>query len=449
MSLRGWLTLVLLLVVMGGTGYVAYQYTRPLVLTTRPTEGPVVQAFYSTGTISPEREFPVRAQVGGIVTDLTVDKGSAVRRGDVIATVDDPSLRFAVAKAEADFREKQLLADPDSSPILAEIDAQLEATSAVLDIARREYERLERMRASDASTTVDLDRALDRVKTLTSEVASLQARRRLREIELRRQVEVAAAALASARAEAAKQQVTSPTDGVVLDRPTPAGTRVDATMNNHLMTIADVSQDALVMRAQVDEEDIAAVHVGQRVKLTLYAFGDTLFEGEVKRIYDKADPERRTFEVDIRFDRQGRRLASGMTGELAFIQAERLAATVLPTEAVQVRVRARRPGEPRPPTAVDSAAAAEAADEIRELVVWTIRESRLEPVVVNVGLRGVERVEILSGVTRDQEVVVSAIDPRTPPGTRVRTQPAQPLRAEPFSPPTTPGITAGTPAPPG
>lgn len=449
MNWRRGLAVVVLAALAATGGYIAYELTRPTVLTTRAVRGPVVQAFYSTGTVSPEREFPVRAQVSGIVTRLTVDKGSRVRRGQLLAVVEDPTLRYAVAKAEAELREKQALADPDTSPILAEIDAQREATAAVLEIARREYDRLERMRAADASTTVDLDRALDRVKTLASEVASLDARRRLRLIELRRQVEVAEAAVAAARAELAKQDVLSPTDGVVLDRPTPEGTRVDPTMNNHLMTIADVSPDALVMRAQVDEEDIASVVEGQVVKLTLYAYGDELFVGRVERIYDKADPERRTFEVDVRFDRRGRHLAPGMTGELAFIESERFDAWVLPTEAVQVRLRPRRPGEPRPPMMVDSAAAALASDEIRELVVWTVRDGRLEPRQVEVGLRGVERVEILSGVTAEDEVVVSAVDPRTRPGTRVRMRPAAPMRPEPFSqPPATPQLSGPDAKPP-
>jgi multidrug efflux pump subunit AcrA (membrane-fusion protein) len=60
-------------VVLGG--YVALRFLRPLVTVTEPVEGPVVQAFYSTGTVSPEREFPIKANIAGVITEMRVDKG--------------------------------------------------------------------------------------------------------------------------------------------------------------------------------------------------------------------------------------------------------------------------------------------------------------------------------------------------------------------------------------
>jgi HlyD family secretion protein len=441
-----WIFSLLLLAGAVAAGYWAYQRTRPAVEVTRVAIGPVVQAFYSTGTISAVREYPVRAQVGGIVTDLRVDKGSAVKQGEVIAKVADPTLDYAVARAEAELAEKLALADESTSPVLAEIDAQSISVTALLEIAEREFDRISRMRESDASTSVDLDRALDRVKTLTSEKASLKARRETRLLELRRMSQVAAAALSAARAESEKQWVRAPVDGVVLDRPTPAGTRVDAQMNNELMTIADVSQEALVMRAQVDEEDVATLHDGQTVKLTLYTYGSKVFTGAVVRIYDKADPERRTFEVDITFDRQNRRIAAGMTGEIAFIEAEKTQARTLPTEAVQVRIRPRQTGDRDDGSAPTSAAAEGQADEVRETVVWTVRNSQLYPVVVTLGLRGTQRVEVLSGLSDDDIVVLTAIDGRTAPGTAVRVvlpapqAPRSPATGTPPAEPETPRV---------
>jgi len=413
---------VLVVAVVTAGVCVGYARTRPVVRVTQAMRGPVVQAFYSTGTVSAVREYPVRAQVGGVVTELKVDKGSVVAKGDLIAVVRDPTLEFLVARARAELKEKVALADEGTSPVLAEIDAQAVAVSAVLEIAQRELVRVERMKKSEATTSVDLDRSMDRVKTLTSEKASLVARRETKLLELRRMLEVSEAALNAAEAESEKQNVRAPAAGVVLDRPMPFGTRVDETMNNHLMTIADVSQDALVMRAQVDEEDVAGLHEGQEVKMTLYAYGGELFRGKVARIYDKADAERRTFEVDVTVDRRGNRIAAGMTGELAFVLAERAEALVIPSEAVQQRIRRREEGEARRSGEVHSAAGSDVVDEMRETVVWTVREGRLVPVAVKLGLRGTERVEVLEGLSMEDEVVVSAVDGRTKAGTAVRTE---------------------------
>lgn len=436
MAIRGIRTALMLLatgaVVFAGV-YAGSSYLRPSVETTRPVTGPVVQAFYSTGTISPQREYPVRAQVTGVIINMPVDKGDVVKKGQLLAVVEDPTRAQALATAQAQLTEALALADETTSPALSEFDTQLKANAEMLDLARRDHERLLKMREINAASESDIDRAADRVMSLTSQRGALDSRRASTLLAMRRQADVAKANVDAAKAEADKQRVLSPIDGVVLDRPTPYGTHVDAVMSNHLMTVADVRQEAMVMRAQVDEEDVAHVSEGQKVKMTLYAYGDHIFTGTVRKIYDKADPERRTFEVDVSIDAGDKRLNAGMTGELAFIIQEKAAALVLPAQSVQIRIRPRREGESRP-TAPQATSAAEqatmAADEIREPVVWTVRENRLYAVPVRAGLRSLERVEVLQGISESDEVVTSPIDPRTKEGTTVRTRPATLLKPE-------------------
>ena len=89
----------------------------------------------------------------------------------------------------------------------------------------------------------------------------------------------------------------------MLDRPVSLGTRL--AINDHILIMADVRPTMLVMRAAVDEEDKNKLRVGQLVQMTLYSFPDDRdkFTGHVKTIYHKADPQRRTFEVDVEIDR--------------------------------------------------------------------------------------------------------------------------------------------------
>jgi multidrug efflux pump subunit AcrA (membrane-fusion protein) len=56
-------------------------FSSPLVVVTEAVEGPVVQAFYSTGTVQPVREFPIKANVAGTIIEVRVDKGDAVTKG--------------------------------------------------------------------------------------------------------------------------------------------------------------------------------------------------------------------------------------------------------------------------------------------------------------------------------------------------------------------------------
>ena len=73
---------------------------------------------------------------------------------------------------------------------------------------------------------------------------------------------------------------------------------------------------------------LKAVYVkeGQMVRMTLYAYAGRTFEGRVKKIYDKADADRRTFEVDVDMVEKEPTFSAGMTGELAFVMAEKASA---------------------------------------------------------------------------------------------------------------------------
>lgn len=389
-SSTGWLVgIPLCLVLAAAGGYLGLHYLRPQVTVTEIVIGPVVQAFYSTGTVQPQREYPIRSNTAGTLTEVYVDKGDRVSRGQALAIVRDPALVFAADKAQAELEEKLRKVDEKNSPVLAEYDARLRGTEELLEIAQREVRRISELMQTNAGSQNDLDRAMDRVKQLLTEAESLKAQKAARKLELDREVEVARAALNTARWNLEQQTLRSPIDGVVLDRPTPLGTRV--AVNDQIMRIADVRPEHLVVRADVDEEDITRVRLGQPVQMLLYAFAGKPMRGVVTRVYDQADVNRRTFEVDVKLDRPEPGLAPGMTGELAFIIAEKQKALVAPAQALQ------------------------------DGVVYVVRNHRLEKSEAVVGLKSVERIEIVSGLEPGELVVISTVG-ELRPGQLVRTK---------------------------
>jgi multidrug efflux pump subunit AcrA (membrane-fusion protein) len=128
-------------VAAAGAGVAAYCYLRPGVDVTEVIEGPVVEAFYATGTVSAEHEYSVRSNVAGII-HLSVDKGSNVKRGQVLGVVDNADLRFAVDQARAELTRKEKLADDASSPVLLELRAKLQASGEQLQIALDDEKRV-------------------------------------------------------------------------------------------------------------------------------------------------------------------------------------------------------------------------------------------------------------------------------------------------------------------
>jgi HlyD family secretion protein len=381
-SFRWTLLIVIVLVVTVAAAAGAYNYLRPTVDATAVVQGPVVQAFYATGTVSAEREYSVRAATAGIV-HVQVDKGSFAKKGDVLAVVDSGVLRFAVDQAAAELHRKELLADPDTSPVLGELKAKIQAADDMLDIALSDEKRVTGLLQRGATSQNDLDQSMNRVKTVWSDAESFKAQLKAKKIDLDKDADVAKAALASAKWELDQATIHSPIDGTVLDWPISSGTRV--AVNDHILQLADVTSQHLVMRAQVDEEDKNLLRPptsdGQHqvVQMTLYAYPSEVLTGAVDKIYDKADPDRRTYEVDVKFDRPDLRLAAGMTGELNFVVAEKSSALIVPTQAVQG-------GN-----------------------VLVVRDGRLEKPDIVTGIKSIERTEIVSGLKVNDTVVISPI----------------------------------------
>src|SRR5438874_11782302 len=106
-KLRWVIGLAVLLLVVSVASVLIVRLVRPSVNVTRATEGPVVQAFYATGTIEPDREFPIKSHVAGVVVEVKVDKGQRVRKDEVLAVVKNDELPLKLAQAKAEQAEKQ------------------------------------------------------------------------------------------------------------------------------------------------------------------------------------------------------------------------------------------------------------------------------------------------------------------------------------------------------
>jgi RND family efflux transporter MFP subunit len=391
-TLVRWVLLAVVVAAVAGVALAVYGYARPVVTVTEIVPAPVVQAFYATGTLSPVRDHPIKTPVEGIIERFPdgplIDKGSRVTKGQPLLKVVDPELELMELRAQAELDEKRARADDKTSPVLAEFDARISATLELLDLAKAEQRRIVKALETRAATQVDLDRTIDRVKGLWKEAEGLKAQKAAMLLRLKADLEVAEAAHRIALWNLDQQTLKSPMDGVVLDRPVSPGTHLN--VNDPVMMIADVRPANLVMRAAVDEENMTMCREGQEVQISLYSYPGRVFSGHVSKIYDKADPQRRTFEVDVGIDHPDDRMAAGMTGELAFVVASKGRAAVAPRQALMG-------GK-----------------------IYTVRDGKLATVEANVGLTSIERVEVLTGLDVGDRVVISPVAGLRP-GQPVRT----------------------------
>jgi RND family efflux transporter MFP subunit len=368
---RAWVWILALLVVVAGitTGGIFY-LRRNAVQTITVQRGTVVQAFYATGTVRPNFEYAIKSKGQGNLVALLVREGSHVAKDQLLARIDDRQLHFAVEQLESQLKEAQAMA-AENSPQHGELIAKLTEARSQYEIADRELARVQKMYEQNAATMADLDNTRRGHVQWANMIASLNAQVENWRIESANKVEVTQAQLSKAKADLADTEIHSPIDGVVLERYVEEKEVV--ALNQKLLLVAN-PQD-LIMKAAVDEEDVARTEIGKTVDMQLYAFGDRVLQGKVFEILPTADPANKTYEVKVQFIDPPVKLRVGMTAELNFIENVRENTLVIPTSAIM------------------------------DDHVYVPRGGKYEAVDVKVGARSLEKVEILGGLKEGDSIV--------------------------------------------
>jgi len=266
---------VVVAVAAGGWG-ISAAFGRPSVAVAPVTRGPAVEAVYATGVVEPVYWAKVAPTIVGRIASIARRDGAKVKKGDVLLRLDD---REAKAK-------------------LAQTEARLKFTS----------EELERYRA-----------------LVQRRIASQQVYERARSDHVQ-----ALAAVAAARQRLADYTLVAPLNGIVLRQDGEVGETVSA--GQVLFWVG--RQSPLRIVAEVDEEDIPNVKLGQKALLTADAFGARVFAGKVAEITPKGDPVNKNYRVRIAIP-DTTPLRIGMTTEVNIVIQERRRALLVPFTALR------------------------------------------------------------------------------------------------------------------
>lgn len=247
------------------------------------------------GRVEPvSEEIEVSAELPGRIVEVLVDEGDAVVAGQLLAQLESrdfdarvASARARLAAAEADRLRLVNGARVEERREAAAVAAQAEAS---LEHARLEVERHRRLfdegvvaRETWERAERDWQVATARRTETVERAAAVDAEARADELaRADANVALARAALTEALALQAKTNVRSPIDGIVLRRHRQAGESVSLERPLPIVTVADTR--VLRVRVEVDEKDVATLHVGQPASVTAVAYGDTRFTGRVVRI---------------------------------------------------------------------------------------------------------------------------------------------------------------------
>ncbi len=237
------------------------------------------------GEFLPYLSVAIHAKVRGYVERITVDRGSLVKQGQLLAELSAPEMKADISEAESKVQAAE------SERLQAE--AQLAAAEST---AGRLAKASETPGAIAGNELVLAQKQVDAARSL---------------VAARRQAAQAAQAMVTARKELESYlRITAPFDGVVTDRFVHPGALVGPAADPALLVIQQVSRLRLVV--PVPEESIAGIPRGARVEFRVPAHPDRAYSGTIARIARALDPKTRTMPVELDVANRDTSLYPGM-----------------------------------------------------------------------------------------------------------------------------------------
>lgn len=332
----------------------------------------------ANGYVVARTRAAVAAKIPGRLATLDVGEGSLVRKGAVIARLENADYEAAVEEARAN---------------VAMASAQRIEAQAERDQARRDRDRLLRIRAerADLTSPQDIENAENRFAQSDARANAAAAR-----------VDAAAASLRFAEATLESTVIRAPFTGTVLRKEAEVGEVVAPSVGGGLtrgavVTMADLQ--TLEVEVDVNEAYIGRVRHGQGARIVLDAYPDTGFRGVVRQVVPTADRQRATVQVKVSITDRDSRILPEMGARVDFLA---------PAAAPQGVAAGAAAGGAAPARFRVPADAVRGSDGAS--VVWLVRDGRLERREVDAGPVSGGFREIRRGLSGGEQVLVGGVE---------------------------------------
>jgi len=387
----------------------------------------------ASGEIKPKTYVNIGANAYGKITHLYVKEGDRVKKGQLLAQLENVQSSADVNANEASLQAAETDAIAADAGLKTS-QADLQRAQADYDRNKLDWERAQSLFKDGLISKSDFDSRKNAWATADSGLVQSQAR----VAQAKAQNDSAAKHVSQARANLTrvtdvlqKTTYSAPYDGVVTNLPVREGESVVIGIQNALgstlMTIADMS--VITAEVKVDETDIVNVHLGQPAEVTIDAIPKKIFHGAVSEIGDNAivrssgvstsqqataSEEAKDFKVVVTLNDPPKDLRPGLSTTAKITTATRGNVLSLPIQALTLRSKAQIEQQNNPPGSVHAAApmAKEVAskgkkeDDIQG--VFVIRNKKAVFVPVATGITGTTDIEVLDGLKDGDEIITGS-----------------------------------------
>lgn len=350
----------------------------PAVQVLPAERGRIVRAVSAPGDIEPRTKVQISARTSAQIVELPFEAGDAVQAGDVVVRLDDKDLLAARDAAAARLRGDQ---------------ARYEGANASYVNASLEWERVAKLFETNDVPKSEVDQAEASLRRAEADLAAAEH------------------AIASAEADLARTQeslkyttIRSPINGQVTLLNAEVGEIVvTGTMNNAgtvIMEIADLSE--MLVRAQVDEIDIARIEEEQTAQVYVNAYPDDAFEGMVRRVAlqsQRATDGTKFYDTEVTVYMGERSLYAGLSATVD-IEVEASEGVVLvPSQAVMDKRTDELPKDIRGSEHVKD-------NKTFTPIVFVFEDGEAIARPVEIGFSDLTRTSVLAGIEPGEQVIV-------------------------------------------
>src|ERR1035437_1735307 len=334
--------------------------------TTKLSLNKITTTVTATGTIDPIIEIAVGTQVSGIISKIYVDFNSAVKKGQILAELDKTNL-------QSDYNSQLL---------------NLNARKTDYEFQQKNFKRSKELHEKNLISDIDFETAKYNYELAESTYKVNQSN------------------LKKAQTNLNYATIYSPIDGVIVSRAVEQGQTVAASFSTP--TLFDIAQDLTKMQvvANVDEADIGNVKKGQRVTFTVDAFPNDEFSGNVTQVRLKSTVTSNvvTYQVVVNTPNKDLKLKPGLTANITIFTVEKKDVETLPNKVFSFR-----------PDSISLKNSKYNISDNKEIgrnlqenkrVVWVQDGNTIKNKSVTVGDADMTNTEIISGLSKDELVIL-------------------------------------------
>lgn len=389
-----WWIVVLVAVAAGAVWFFGYfkREKPPQLDTARPSSGTISKSVTATGSLQPVDTVAVGTQESGTIAKVYADFNSVVRKGQLLAELDKSLLNATVSQYEG----------------------SLAAAQSQVVFEKANFDRQQILYNTGAISKADYETAEYQYQAAVGSVSSISSQ------------------LRGARQNLAYASIYSPIDGTVLSRNISAGQTVAASFNTPTLFIIARDLTKMQVQAAVDEADIGNVANGQNVTFTVDAFPNNVFEGTVQdvRLNPTTSANVVTYSTIIAAPNQDKKLKPGMTANISIFTQVDSNVMLIPAKALKFTPdpslskfftvvadpeAAHISGSAHMDTiGLSGQVVKKGSGKGKRAAIWIASGDSLVQKVIHVGLNDDSRVEVMSGMSGDENVVTGVEAAGTP-----------------------------------